>query len=249
VLDDISRDIPPEWYEDDYGALDLVHQGQTGATYTISVTNAGNGPSSGVVMVTDILPVGLTATAMSGTGWTCTPSSSSCTRADALAASGSYAPVLLTVNVAATATSSVTNTATVSGGSEANTANDTASDVTIVDALADFSITATTSAETVNKGSKAAYSFTLTPLNYVPFAMPITLTVSGVPGDTSFHFQPAAVTPGASPATSTLLIFTSSADTSVATNINRRATPLFALGFAFGMPLQWRSPESVEKAG
>ena len=180
-------------------------------------------------MVTDILPA--------GAGWTCTPGSSSCTRANALAASASYAPITLAVNVATTAASSVTNTATVSGGGETNTANDIASDVTIVDALADFSIAATASAETVNKGSKAAYKFTLTPLNNVPFAAPITLTVSGVPGNTSFHFRPASVTPGANAATSTLLIFTSAANISVATNINGRAAPLFALGFAFGMPL------------
>ena len=37
-------------------------QGQTGATYSITVTNAGAGPTKGVVTVTDTLPVGLTAT-------------------------------------------------------------------------------------------------------------------------------------------------------------------------------------------
>jgi len=34
-----------------------------------------------------------------------------------------------------------------------------------------------------------------------------------------------------------LLIFTSTADTAIAMNINRQTAPLFALGFAFGMPL------------
>ncbi len=45
-------------------------QGDVGDAYTITVTNAGNGPSSGTVTVTNALPAGLTATALSGTGWT-----------------------------------------------------------------------------------------------------------------------------------------------------------------------------------
>ena len=49
-----------------------------------------------------------------------------------LAAGQSYPPITLTVNVASTAPASVTNTATVSGGGETNTANNTASDVTAI---------------------------------------------------------------------------------------------------------------------
>jgi hypothetical protein len=61
------------------------------------------------------------------------------------------------VNVAATAASSVTNVATVSGGGENTTANDSSSDLTIVDTLADFSIAAVATTVTVNKGSKAYF--------------------------------------------------------------------------------------------
>jgi uncharacterized repeat protein (TIGR01451 family) len=106
--------------------------GQTGATYTITVSNAGHGPTSGTVTVVDSLPSGLTATAISGTGWTCTLGTVTCTRADALAAASSYPAINLTVNVAANAQSPITNTATVSGGGETNIANDTASDPTTV---------------------------------------------------------------------------------------------------------------------
>src|SRR5439155_286601 len=105
-------------------------QGQTGATYTIAVRNAGNGPTSGMVTVTDNLPPGLTATNMTGGGWNCPAPSSPCTRNDALAAGGSYPAMILTVSVAANALASVTNTASVSGGGETNTANDTATDPT-----------------------------------------------------------------------------------------------------------------------
>ena len=73
-------------------------QGQSGATYVLTIPNVGPGPTSGTVTVTDTLPAGLTATAMAGTGWTC--SLSSCTRSDALAAGSSYAPITVTVNVA-----------------------------------------------------------------------------------------------------------------------------------------------------
>ena len=95
-------------------------QGQVGATYSITVTNVGAGPSSGVVTVVDTLPAGLTATAISGTGWGCTLATLTCTRADVLGASASYPAILLTVNVAANAAASVTNTAIVSGGGDTN---------------------------------------------------------------------------------------------------------------------------------
>ena len=101
-------------------------QGQNGATYTITVSNSGPGTTNGTVTVTDTIPPGLTATAISGAGWTCTAPSGPCRRSDALAALASYPPITVTVNVAANAPSSVTNTATVSGGGtfNSNTAND-----------------------------------------------------------------------------------------------------------------------------
>src|SRR5439155_241419 len=113
-------------------------QAQTGATYTITVTNSGTGPTSGVVTVTDTLPSGLTATAISGTGWTCTLATLTCSRSDVLAASASYPAITLTVNVANNAAASLSNSVTVSGGGELNTANDTASDATTIIQVADL---------------------------------------------------------------------------------------------------------------
>jgi uncharacterized repeat protein (TIGR01451 family) len=111
-------------------------QGDTGDTYTITVTNSGTGPTVGMVTISDALPTGLTATAITGTGWTCPTGALTnpitCTRSDALAAGASYPTITLTVNVAANAAVSVTNTITVSGGGELNIANDTASDVTTI---------------------------------------------------------------------------------------------------------------------
>ena len=69
---------------------------------------------------------------MTGSGWTVNLSTLTATRSDLLAPGGSYPPLTVTVNVAANAAASVTNTATVSGGGETNTANDTASDATTI---------------------------------------------------------------------------------------------------------------------
>jgi uncharacterized repeat protein (TIGR01451 family) len=111
-------------------------EGQTGANYSITVTNSGSANSSGTVTVTDTLPAGLTATAISGTNWTCVLGTLTCTRSNALAPGLSYPAITVTVNVANNAPASVTNTANVSGGGEFLTSNDTANDLTTVNASA-----------------------------------------------------------------------------------------------------------------
>ena len=46
-------------------------QGQTGAQFTVTVTNSGGSPTSGAVTMNDNVPAGLTPTAATGTGWIC----------------------------------------------------------------------------------------------------------------------------------------------------------------------------------
>ncbi len=106
--------------------------GQTGATYLLIVTNSGLGPTSDPVTVTETVPAGLTATGIGGSDWACTQPSGPCTQSALLEPLASYPPLTLTVDVAANAPASVTNTATVSGGGESNTANDTANDLTLM---------------------------------------------------------------------------------------------------------------------
>jgi uncharacterized repeat protein (TIGR01451 family) len=123
---------------------DPFTQGDVGDTYTITVSNSGNDSTTGTVTVTDTLPPGavLTASAINGTNWNCVLGTLTCTRADALASSASYEPITLTVNVAANATPGiVTNTATVAGGSEANTGNDSIGDQTTIVGIPDLTIT------------------------------------------------------------------------------------------------------------
>jgi uncharacterized protein (TIGR03437 family) len=75
-------------------------QGDIGDIYTLTVTNVGPGPTTGLVTASDVLPAGLTATAISGTGWSCVLATLTCTRSDALAAGASYPVITIAVNVA-----------------------------------------------------------------------------------------------------------------------------------------------------
>ena len=84
-----------------------------------------------------------------------------CTRSDALAASSSYPAITLNVNVSTTAPSSVTNTATVSGGGETNTTNDSASDVTSIGSVPDLTITKSHTV-TFTQGGTGSYTITAT---------------------------------------------------------------------------------------
>jgi uncharacterized repeat protein (TIGR01451 family) len=106
-------------------------QGQTGAAYTITVSNSGSEATSGTVTVTETLPPGLSATSMLGSNWNCTQPSGPCSRSDVLGAGSAYPNITLTVNVAANA-SNLTNVVAVSGGGETDTSNDQASDPTTI---------------------------------------------------------------------------------------------------------------------
>jgi subtilase family serine protease len=94
-------------------------QGQQHATYSVTVLNGFNAvPTTGIVTVTETLPVGLTLVSMAGTGWAC--SANSCSRSDVLSPGASYAAITVTVNVAPNATSPQVNQVSVSGGGSGN---------------------------------------------------------------------------------------------------------------------------------
>jgi len=151
-------------------------QGQTGATYTLMASNVGGSPTTGVVTMTDTLPAGLTATAISGTGWSCTLGTLTCTRSDALAAGSSYPAVTLTVNVAGNASASVTNTATVSGGGQTNSANDSASDPTTITQLSDLTIAKTHAGSFTQGQAGAVYTLTASNAGTGPTSGTVTVT-------------------------------------------------------------------------
>lgn len=109
-------------------------EGDTGDSYTIVVTNIGTAASTGTITVTDALPAGLTATAISGAGWTANLGTLTGTRSDALVSGASFPPIIITVNVASNAPASVTNFTAVSDGGDVDPADKTVNDVTTINA-------------------------------------------------------------------------------------------------------------------
>jgi uncharacterized repeat protein (TIGR01451 family) len=107
------------------------HRGQKNAPYILTVTNIGQVATTGTVTVTDTLPLsGLTAAAISGTGWTCDLALLTCTRSDVLAAGASYPSITVKVDVKGNSPNLVTNQATVSTAGEVHLDNNAASDAT-----------------------------------------------------------------------------------------------------------------------
>ena len=143
-------------------------QGQVGATYKAVVTNVGAIASGGAVGLTLSLPSGFTPTAISGSGWTCVLVSVTCVRSDSLAANSNYPPVIVTVTVSNTP-GSVTALATVSGGNDGNTSNNTASDTTNVRYLTTVSLNSSPNPSTLGQ------------------AVTLTATVGNGTGDVTFY--------------------------------------------------------------
>jgi uncharacterized repeat protein (TIGR01451 family) len=166
-------------------------RGQTGATYTITVTNSGQGPTVGTVTVVDTLPNVVNTfvpTALSGTGWSCTLGTLTCTRSDVLLPGASYPAITLTVNVPINIPANVTNTATVSGGGETNTGNDTATDPTHIGPP--IQINGPAGPVTVPAGQAAIFGLNV---DSSPNLGTINFSCSGLPVGTSCNFNPPSV--------------------------------------------------------
>ena len=162
-----------------------VVPGQT-FTYFITVLNVGSSPSSGTVTVTETPPAGLTVTALSGAGWTCTVATRTCTRSDALAPAASYPDITVTTSVGAgVAPGTVTNTAVVSGGGDPNTGNNTATDPTVITspvAGPDLTLTKTQSAGVVMPGQPITFTIRVTNVGDAPTSGTVTVTETPPPG-------------------------------------------------------------------
>jgi uncharacterized repeat protein (TIGR01451 family) len=94
--------------------------GQTSGTYTITVTNTSTIASLGKVIVDDSMPVGVAATNLNASGWTCVPGEVffSCTRSDSLAGGASYPPIIVSTRIDFNAAAVVTNSVNISGGGD-----------------------------------------------------------------------------------------------------------------------------------
>ena len=157
-------------------------QGQQGAQYTLTVNNIGAGASSGTVTVTDTLPAGLTFAGGAGTGWTCSAVGQAVTCSDAstpIAANGS-STITLSVNVAANASTPLSNTAAVACScTESSTSNNTSApdSVTVTGSLPDLTITKAHVGANFTQGQTGA-QYTLTVNNGGSGATTGTITVS-----------------------------------------------------------------------
>jgi hypothetical protein len=170
------------------GSSGHFSQGQTDATYTIVVNNQGLAASSGPITVTENIPQGLTLESMSGangSGWTCgAPNAANvCTSTSSVPVSGQSAPITVTVAVSATAPASVTNVATVGGGGELNTSNDTASDPTTINPITDVSslVSVSETGFVINRATKTwTATMTVTNTSTTTITGPVQVVLTGL---------------------------------------------------------------------
>lgn len=208
-------------------------RGQTGAVWTITVSNVGFGPTVGTVSVVDTLPAVANPpvpTAISGTGWTCTLATLTCTRADALSSGSSYPAITLTVNIPKNIQNNFTNTATVSGGGDVNPTNNTATDK--ISLGPPIIMTPQSGTVSVVPGGIATMAINVDAPD--PTLGVITFSCSGLPSASTCSFNPASIDPAvtAGPTAMTLSIFTSRGTASLLTPARPGAAvrnPLYAM--------------------
>ena len=180
-----------------------------GDTYSIAVFNDALVQTSATVTAAATLGTGVTATAIAGPGWTCNLGTLTCSRSDALGSEGVYPTITVTVNVAGNAPSSISSSATVSGGGEVYTANGTATDTTAVPLVQVAAQPSGSGASSTASGSGLVLPVAPNPQR--PLALTIRVARSGQRGYlvTGRLLRPAGVTPrGACSGTVTIQIAT-----------------------------------------
>ena len=135
-----------------------------GGTTSWNLAYTASGPSTAAnVTITDTLPAGTTATAVTASGWSCTLGPVvSCTIASL--ASGATGTIVINANVDPAATGTLTNSATIAsaGTSDPNPANNTATSSTPVTTNADLGVTIADAPDPVFPGSTLTYTVTVT---------------------------------------------------------------------------------------
>jgi mucin-19 len=208
-------------------------RGQTGAVWTITVSNVGFGPTTGTVTVIDTLPAVVNPpvpTALSGTGWTCTLATLTCTRTDALASGSSYPPITLTVNIPKNIQNPFTNKATVSGGGDVNPGNNTATDP--INLGPPIVMTPQSTSVTIVHGSTANMVINVDAPD--PTLGVISFSCSGLPAASTCNFSPGSIDPATTPGPTamTVSVFTTRGTASLSAPARPGAAvrnPLYAM--------------------
>jgi uncharacterized repeat protein (TIGR01451 family) len=143
-------------------AADPVNVGQN-IVYTVTVSNAGPSAAPNVVL-SDTLPAAVTfVNAVPSQGGACTLVGLTLTCPLGTINSGAMATVTITVTTSALAAPSVTNTVSVTSGAvDPNAANNTVSEMTAVNPIADLSIAKTDSPDPVVISNNITYTLTVT---------------------------------------------------------------------------------------
>jgi hypothetical protein len=199
-------------------------QGQTAVAYTLFAANKGGKTTTGTITLVDTLPAGLTATAISGTGWNCTLATLTCTTTNQIQGTVTSNPITLTINVDVNAPSSVTNTVTVSGGGETVTTDNSAADVTPI--LPPVVLTSFPPNDTITAGQSVSYTISIS--SVAPD--PVVLSCTALPALATCSFNPPSVMGQGS---TTLTINTTAPTRSAAIFSKRSNAPLYAVLLPF----------------
>jgi len=159
--------------------------GDTGKNFDIVVSKTGNA-SLGTITLTDVAPVGMTITAMAGTGWTCT-TIPTCTRSDTISQTTgfpiAYPTLTVTVSIANPVASTLTNFVSVSSSTGGAYAEATRTIATVASPDMAISLAGLPTSATI--GAAYTGSFTCTNVGSASAAAGTTCTVSGLPSGVS----------------------------------------------------------------
>jgi hypothetical protein len=177
-------------------------KGLFGATYTVTVSNVGFGPTVGTVTVVDNPPLLMVVTAMSGTGWSCNVPTRTCTRSDALPSGSSYPVITVVTNLGLNIANNFTNKATVSGGGDVNPTNNTASDPISLGPPIVITPHGNVNTASTRAGASAQFSFDVEDDD--PTLGMVAFGCSGLPVGTACTFNPPATNQASSQVTLTV---------------------------------------------
>ncbi len=163
-------------------ALTKTHTGTFTAgasgTYLLTITNVGNGPTTGPITVTDVLPSGLSFVSGSGTGWSCSAAGQTVTCGNSgPLASGVSSAITLVAGFSGAISGSVTNSAAVATAGDNNAANNSGSDTTSISTAPDLGITKTHTGN-FSVGTNGVFTLTVSNAGTVNAAGTITVTDS-----------------------------------------------------------------------